>query len=167
MKNIKLEALEKMFDEINNDQSSNKYKKPVVAVLYDSKNNEIIDSQHNIYPTKECVTNCEKAEFHAETIMAKRIAENRDKDLSLIVTIPPCKCCYKNMMELTNVNEIFFLTRLHQDHKWGERIKYKKRFKLRDVPYKRIKSNGDTSVRNIISQNRSYIREVEKFCKKI
>ncbi len=113
-----LKEMEKIF---NNRQTHNI---PIVAILFDSETYEIISKNKNSTGNKKQ----DKYLFHAEYLCLNEL-NNNEKKLSIIVSIPPCKHCLRELKN-KNVKNIIYLSTYRQNHKFKRMRKLKMNYSL-------------------------------------
>lgn len=143
------------------------YKYPVAAVLFDRNKEVIISSAVNIKPENEKDLGVkEKSPYHAEISVIKEMREKgiKNKNLSILITIPPCHPCYEAIEATGQIDEIIFISRRFQSFKWDSRNKTILKNNLNLIDFTKINKNID-AVSELLKKNKKYIRNIELICK--
>ena len=146
---------ELLINEMYNKLLEKKFKRgfPVLAATIDEYNHEVIVMQNKQYKQKNINTeklNQEKntdINNHAEIILLKHIKENGLKIKFILITLPPCINCYKEISEYISKNKvkIYFLT-----DPWNKTV-------IRDYV---IKNNINIFNTNDLKNNKTFILQV-------
>ena len=123
------EVLEKILELMKDKDDFNKKGTviPVVAVFVHKHTNEIVDYKINQKPKNREMN---KYHDHAEMLLLK----NKDnikkiKNLEMIVSIPPCRHCIKEMISNGYEGKIIYLSKYGQKHKFFLQREYGINFK--------------------------------------
>ena len=89
------------------------YNIPIIAIVFDNDTHEIYAKRINSKLKKP------KYKSHAEYLCLKDLEKiNTDgKDLTVIISIPPCKNCTK-ILKKANINKVIFLSNYKQQFKY-------------------------------------------------
>lgn len=131
---------EEIIEKIEEDLRKNKNKKykgiPVEAVLLD-ENNNFLESKIN---KKSDTQNNHLT--HAEYLILKNISEYKNfKNMKMLITIPPCDLCIKEIEKYKQITEIIFLTEkciLRTNNKKYKKKKYIKKYETSNEKEKKL-----------------------------
>lgn len=163
MKNIEYLALKELFKKIDSDTKDSGYSYPIAAVIFDRKNKKIIASALNRKPENEKNLSVEeKSNYHAEHFAINDALSKikNEKNLSILITIPPCHSCYEKIVNFNKINEIIFITRKWQSIKWKYRNNIITEKKLKLIDYRKI-NKQIIGIKDLLLENKEYVKNLE------
>lgn len=156
---FKIEIFKKVGDVLKESSFNKNEPIPIAAVFYDIDNMKIIGLTKNEMSVG--LKSGDKYLKHAEYLAIKSEMLVDYNNVGVLITIPPCKDCYKTLVESHNINHISWITHKHGVHKI---FKIRKLIDdgIRSIPFEKITMITEDE-RDCYEQYKNQIKNIEKW----